>query len=256
MYDSLKNTKPDLGLALEGAYIDVGPDLNNTFEEFGNTFKCWMVIKVHYEPVNPNDETHKGFDAYLSAAQTRIFKKDGIVNGWGNPYRGDIELLSNRIKVANSKFIRDKSGLVLAEIIKLYLKMASYQPLSGRSWKALPKFIENKKAVVNIKNTDNRCFGYALLFFLERPQSASKHIERPALYTDIMFALNNLRDLPYHIKPSDVSNYEDILQININVFSFFDDEGKARYPMVISRKNYARWANLLYWDGHYAPIKI
>ena len=79
--------------------------------------------------------------------------------------------------------------------------------------------------------------------------------ERPVLYTDAMFERNNLHDLPYPIKPSDVSNYEDLLQTNINVFSFFDDEGKARYPMFISRKIYARWANLLYWNKHYAPIK-
>ena len=87
-----------MGLALVGAYNDVGQDMNNTFEEFGNAFKCWMVIKVHYELVNPNDEIDNGFDAYLSAAPTRIFNKDGIVSGWGNPYRSDIELLSNRIK--------------------------------------------------------------------------------------------------------------------------------------------------------------
>ena len=45
-YKPLENTKPDLGLALEGAYIDVGPDMNNTFEEFGNAFKCWMIIRL------------------------------------------------------------------------------------------------------------------------------------------------------------------------------------------------------------------
>ena len=42
--------------------------------------------------------------------------------------------------------------------------------------------------------------------------------------------------------------------MNINVFSFFDDEGRARHPLVISRKNYERVANLLYWKEHYAPI--
>ena len=64
-----------------------------------------------------------------------------------------------------------------------------------------------------------------MLYFLERPQAANRHNERPELYNDIMFERNNLDNLPYPIKPSDVSNYEDILQININVFSFFDDEG-------------------------------
>ena len=53
--------------------------------------------------------------------------------------------------------------------------------------------------------------------------------------------------LPYHISPNDVHQYEDQLQMNINVFSFFDDEGLARRPMVICRKHYYRVANLLDW---------
>ena len=79
-----------------------------------------------------------------------------------------------------------------------------------------------------------------MLYFLERHQSASGHIERPALYTDIMIEHNNLNDFSYPIEPSNVSNYEDILQININAFSFFNDERNARSPMFISRKSYAR----------------
>ena len=93
-----------------------------------------------------------------------------------------------------------------------------------------------------------------MLYFLEKTNATNRHFKRPALYTDEMFERNNLLDLPYPIQPTDVSNYEDILKTNINVFSFFDDEGKASYPMVISRKNYTRWANLLYWNEHYARI--
>ena len=40
----------------------------------------------------------------------------------------------------------------------------------------------------------------------------------------------------------------------INVFFFFDDEGRARYLLVISSTNNERVANLLYWKEHYAPI--
>ena len=69
-----------------------------------------------------------------------------------------------------------------------------------------------------------------------------------------MFQRHNLDTLPYPISPNDVHLYEDQLQMNINVFSFFDDEGHSRHPLVISRKNYERVANLLYWKDHYAPI--
>ena len=54
------------------------------------------------------------------------------------------------------------------------------------------------------------------------------------MYTIQMFERNNLADLPYPIPPIDVHLYQDQLQININVFSFFDDEGKARHPLYIS----------------------
>ena len=61
-----------------------------------------------------------------------------------------------------------------------------------------------------------------------------------------MFQCHQLAILPYPIAPHDVLLYEDQLKMNINVFSFFDDEGRARQPLVISRKNYERVANLLY----------
>ena len=42
--------------------------------------------------------------------------------------------------------------------------------------------------------------------------------------------------------------------MNINMFSFFDDEGRARHPLIISRQNYDRVAHLFNWKNHYAPI--
>ena len=38
------------------------------------------------------------------------------------------------------------------------------------------------------------------------------------------------------------------------MFSFFDDEGRARQPLVISRKTNERVTNLLFWKEHYEPI--
>ena len=68
-----------------------------------------------------------------------------------------------------------------------------------------------------------------------------------------MFHRHNLDTLPYPISPNNVHLYEDLLQININVFSCFDDEGRARHPLVISRKTHEHVANLFYWKEHYAP---
>ena len=61
-----------------------------------------------------------------------------------------------------------------------------------------------------------------------------------------MFHRNRLDTLPYPISPYDVNLYEELLQIKIIVFSFFDNEGRARHQLVISRKNNKRAANLPY----------
>ena len=69
-----------------------------------------------------------------------------------------------------------------------------------------------------------------------------------------MFERNHLADLPYPIASQDFHLYEDLLQTNIYVYTFSDDEGKGRHPLITSRKEYPRRADLLYWNEHYAPI--
>ena len=57
-------------------------------------------------------------------------------------------------------------------------------------------------------------------------------------YTIKKVLRHHIDTLLYPISPNDLRLYEDQLQININVFSFFDDEGRKRHPLVISRKSY------------------
>ena len=132
--------------------------------------------------------------------------------------------------------------------------MVKYAPFTSRGWQPLPDFLTKKKTIINIQHNNERCFGYALLYFLDRHQLPEKHCEREHLITDEMFISNHLDTLPYPIAPNDFHFKKNQHQININVFSFFDDKGRARHPLVISRKNYQREANFLYWKKHYAPI--
>ena len=194
------------------------------------------------------------FEQYLSAVPTRIFYNDGPVTATANPYIGNLRILTYCIKEFNAKFIRDKSDLRLAGVLQFILKMVKYAPLEGRGWQPLPDFLSKKQAIINIQNNDERCFGYALLYFLERANLPEKNCRRANLYTNEMFECHHLDTLPYPISPYNVHLYGDQLQMNINVFSFFDDKGRARHPLVISRKNYDLVANLLYWKDHFAPI--
>ena len=69
-----------------------------------------------------------------------------------------------------------------------------------------------------------------------------------------MIQRHHLETLPYFISPNDVNLYIDQLQKNMNVFAFFDDDGRARHPLITSRKIHEQVANLLNWKEHYALI--
>ena len=90
-----------------------------------------MTIQIEYEPVNPL-ANKQPFEQYLSAAPTRMFKLAGTISTFENPYIDSLQILTDRIKEFNAKFIRDKSGLRLAKGLQFNLKIVKYAPLEGR----------------------------------------------------------------------------------------------------------------------------
>jgi hypothetical protein len=56
-----------------------------------------------------------------------------------------------------------KSNLVVDGIDQLIIHYNRYNPTRGGSYIELPKWIADKKACINIKNTDNKCFKYSIL---------------------------------------------------------------------------------------------
>ena len=51
---------------------------------------------------------------------------------------------------------REGSRWRLYSIIKLELHTVSYNPLRGETWIELPKELADKKAIINMKNKDNK----------------------------------------------------------------------------------------------------
>ena len=195
------------------------------------------------------------FEQYLSATPTRIFRRDRPENATENPYIDSLRMLTNRIREFSAKFIRDKSCLRLARVHKLILKMAKYAPLEGRGWQPLPEFLSNNQAIINIPNDDNATSDRRFFTFL-KPRNLQRHCYRATMYKDDMLRRHHLETLFYPILQNNVNFYKDQIPMNINVFSYFDDEGRARYSLMISRKNCKRVDNLLYWKNHYVPITI
>ena len=69
------------------------------------------------------------------------------------------------------------------------------------------------------------------------------------------FEEEGLNDIEYPVNPVDIPLIEQRLNISINLYSYFDDIGRARHPMYISRHKSVCEIDLLYFNEHYAWIK-
>ena len=124
------------------------------------------------------------------------------------------------------KWTQNGSGWTVDYISTLWLDIAKYQPLRGGSYIPLPAAVENKKAVVNVKNNDDHCLRWVLRSALF---PVAKDPQRPAKYStndDLNFTEI---DAPTPI--SQISRIEKQNLLAINVFGW----DNARACVIIHR---------------------
>ena len=171
--------------------------------------------------------------------------------------------IDDKIKLVNSDIFhritlfsaRGNSNVVLSEINTQYIDILHYKPLKGSSYIELPKELKNPKmGLINIKNEDQKCFAYCLLYHLHQneiknnPQRVSnyKKYENTVDFTGINF--------PVSIK--DIPKIEKMNNIAINVFGY---ENKTTFPVFLSSNQTENPLNLLLISNdnkrHYTYIK-
>lgn len=60
------------------------------------------------------------------------------------------------------KFTREGSGWVFMSMMQ-YLNLSFFKPLKRQSYVELPKKVQLKEAVINVKNREHKCFLWAIL---------------------------------------------------------------------------------------------
>ena len=75
------------------------------------------------------------------------------------------KLLEQRVSFdTRNENLVQRSDLTIDKLVDATIHISDYIPLrAGTAYKKLPKFLGDKKAIVNVINTDNRCFGYSVL---------------------------------------------------------------------------------------------
>ncbi|CAG7723689.1 unnamed protein product [Allacma fusca] len=130
---------------------------------------------------------------------------------------GAYQQFENMIKTKSEEFQSKGSGWSLEKILFLEVNINKYKPIGGSSYIPLPKWLTNKKAIINIQNEDQACFAWAVIAALY-PREYFQHPYRTSSYPDYKEVLK-FDGIEFPMKLSDIKKFEKINPlISINVF--------------------------------------
>ena len=122
---------------------------------------------------------------------------------------------------------KEGSGWILDAILHLDLNMAKCTPLKGSSYIPLPKKLKTKKAIINVKNTDNKCFMWSILAALH---PAAQHVDRKSHYIQFEHELD-FSGIEFPVTIDKIGNFESQNNISVNVLGFED----VLFPIYITK---------------------
>ena len=116
------------------------------------------------------------------------------------------------------------SGYILYSIDELQIKTARSKPAVGGSYIELPDFIKNKKACVNIKNDDNKCFIWCLLAFYHYNTDVKGGCKNNASsYKKYIEDIKEPENISYPVDIEAIPEFEKLNSLKINVFELNKD---------------------------------
>ena len=140
-------------------------------------------------------------------------------------------------------------------MLKLELGIAVYVPLEGSSYLKLPKQLEDKKAVLNIQNDDEKCFLWSVLASLH-PVSRRDQPHRLHHYKQYVNELN-VGGIEFPMRVNQIAKFErQNTTISVNVFGY---EERELFPLYITKEKKEHHVNLLLFSSnetsHYCLIR-
>ncbi|XP_031549074.1 uncharacterized protein LOC116286651 [Actinia tenebrosa] len=150
---------------------------------------------------------------------------------------GLLEMLSN--------YTKQGSGWTVTEIRDMQISMARYVPIKGGSYVPLPAWIERKRAIVSVRNDDNKCFMWAIRSAL---YPVEKNTARMSNYPSDDL---NWEGVTFPMQLHDIPAFEDANDIAINVYGARDE---TIVPLMLS-KHQGKRVHLFYQGGNYSWVK-
>ena len=214
-------------------------------------------IKVRFVLVCMMEQMGKSSDgkSSLSIQDKAYFNSETHINLESSDVK---EILIRVIRSIIEKievYQKNGSGWYFREIIHLEIHTVDYNPMRGSSYIPLPDWIMRKKAIVSIRNKDEKCFLWCVLRYLNPRDKNDFRL------TDLKQKENSLntKGIVFPVKLKDISKFEKLNPdlSGINVFSV--NERNKFYPLRMAQRDPQKTIDLFLFekDGkyHYSLIK-
>ena len=214
-------------------------------------------IKVRFVLVCIMEQMGKSSDGKLSLTiqDKAYFNSETHINLESTDVK---EILTKVIRSIIEKitiYQQNGSGWYFKEIVHLEIHTVNFNPMRGSSYIQLPDWIMRKKALLNIKNKDNKCFLWCVLRYL---YPKGKNAE---LLTDLKQKENSLntKGIKFPMKLKDISKFEKLNPDlpGINVFSV--NENNKFYPLRMAQRDPQKTIDLFLYEEegkyHYLLIR-
>ena len=152
--------------------IDMNEFLNNVKDEIRqkiseelnerNALKFYLIVKAQLSRTTSDGDEQLATPYFCSVPKIILHSTD---------IADEIDIAGERVKELLATHEGQGSGFKLDLILECQLQVATYDRIGGTSYIRLPKYIQNKKATVNVKNvSDQNCFQYSVLYAKFQPE--------------------------------------------------------------------------------------
>ena len=139
------------------------------------------------------------------------------------------------------------SGFVFQEIEEVILEIYKVNDIQASSYIELPGKYKDNKSIINIKNNDQYCFLWCILAQLYPVENHKDRISKYIIHLNKL----NLKGLEFPMKVKDIPKFENLNNLNINVFEL---TGNVLTPIHVNKNYLQPQIGLLLYQNHYCLI--
>ena len=182
--------------------------LQNAIKKFGNA-RVYAVVnfKCHSTKSDSDDYGNQEFSFARNLGRIDIYNFQDFQKYF----------INGTINAFNS--INGKDYVICYGFNSIELNVVKHNPFHGSSYTELPASVKNSKSVINIKNTDHKCFLYSIL--ASRHEIAS-HPERVSHYEKFMNELQ-WKETDFPMAINKIPYFEKKNNIKVNVYAIDED---------------------------------